>query len=472
MSDLIERALKAKRESKHIEFKSCFDPTSDGDWCEVIKDIVAIANSGGGVIIFGLNSNGAPADYSVEEIGRVDPADISNKIAKYAGPVDIQLDVADLEKEEKLLLAFIIQQVSIPLVFLRPGTYNIVGGKQKTAFGQGTVYFRHGAKSEPGTTDDIRSVVERQLEQVRNSWIKGVRKVVEAPPGSQVVIQSARNRHNPIQANAVRVVNDPNAMQVALTRDPKIATGTFMHEEISQYIFDEINNVVDANMVLAKGQHRFFFGQSVYYRVYAERGHVNASPDQFELLFRSAVSDFYAPGFFWAIELDAALIAQIFSAHYLAPKTPQIYWLMRMAVLLGPNFCRWLTERWDAKWGHHSQPPSFYHTFKAMSASHKGLDLRLRAARSMPATRITVPNQTATTCAELLAEPEKAMNLLSSACMAIFEGDQTLRTTARTLDYLAYGAEIVRRASEIAPSVVAAIGNQQIEDYNESTSAE
>jgi hypothetical protein len=35
MSELVERALKAKRESKRIEFKRGFD-TSFAEWCELI----------------------------------------------------------------------------------------------------------------------------------------------------------------------------------------------------------------------------------------------------------------------------------------------------------------------------------------------------------------------------------------------------------------------------------------------------
>lgn len=42
------KALTAKRESKHIEFKEGFNPSEARDWCEIIKDIVAMANSGGG----------------------------------------------------------------------------------------------------------------------------------------------------------------------------------------------------------------------------------------------------------------------------------------------------------------------------------------------------------------------------------------------------------------------------------------
>lgn len=49
MSKLVDKGLKAKRESKHVDFKSSFDEESPGEWCELVKDIVAMANSGGGV---------------------------------------------------------------------------------------------------------------------------------------------------------------------------------------------------------------------------------------------------------------------------------------------------------------------------------------------------------------------------------------------------------------------------------------
>ena len=60
---LIKQATIAKRESKYLEFKECFDINSAQDWCEIIKDIVAIANSGGGILVFGAKSDGTPVNY-------------------------------------------------------------------------------------------------------------------------------------------------------------------------------------------------------------------------------------------------------------------------------------------------------------------------------------------------------------------------------------------------------------------------
>lgn len=78
--DWVERAKRAKRESKYIEFKSEFEATSPGDWCEIIKDLVAISNSGGGVVAFGLDSRGNPTGNDVSSVLSLDPAEITDKI--------------------------------------------------------------------------------------------------------------------------------------------------------------------------------------------------------------------------------------------------------------------------------------------------------------------------------------------------------------------------------------------------------
>src|ERR1035437_1811936 len=125
MIDLIHKALTAKRESKHVEFKQRFDPSSSGEWCELIKDLAAIANSGGGIIVFGLDNLGTPTSESVEGIISIDPADIANKVSKYTGLVDFEFEIRSLKKRKHKLVAWVVQSVSTPLVFQKPGTYDI-----------------------------------------------------------------------------------------------------------------------------------------------------------------------------------------------------------------------------------------------------------------------------------------------------------------------------------------------------------
>ncbi len=168
---LIEEAKIAKQESKYIEFKESFDVDSKGEWCEVIKDVVAMANSGGGIIVFGLRSDGTPSGFDCSKILSLDPSLVSGKIGSYTRTVfeDFQIEV--VIKEDNKLAGLIIQGIKIPLVFEKPGTYPIDGGKQKTAFGQGTIYFRHGAKSETGNADDLKNAFEARLRESTNDSI-------------------------------------------------------------------------------------------------------------------------------------------------------------------------------------------------------------------------------------------------------------------------------------------------------------
>jgi len=212
MEKLIDKALIAKRESKYVEFKSEFIPSSPQSWCELLKDIVAIANTGGGVIVFGVGNSGKPTKYEVDQLMKIDNADITNKIAKYVGFQFSGFELQEHIKNRAKIVLMLIQGVEIPLVFRKPGTYDVGGGKQKTAFKEGSVYFRHGAKSEPGDTDDLRRSFQRQLDSVKKSWLSGIKKVVKAPPDSEIKVltKDVRETTNS-SATPIRLTDDPNA---------------------------------------------------------------------------------------------------------------------------------------------------------------------------------------------------------------------------------------------------------------------
>jgi hypothetical protein len=208
VSDPQEDALASKKETTSIEFKERFDPTSAQDWCEIVKDIVAIANTGGGVIIFGVADSG---DHTGEDLGpllKLDVADIADKVYKYTGSQFGAFALEPLERSGSQLVALTIGGAAVPLVFCRPGTYSVGDGKQKTAFGVGTIYFRHGPKSEPGSTEDLRASFERQLASVREAWLGNIRHVMEAPPGSRIVAIAPEADLSEIP---FRLSDDPNA---------------------------------------------------------------------------------------------------------------------------------------------------------------------------------------------------------------------------------------------------------------------
>lgn len=82
---------------------------------------------------------------------------------------------------------------------------------------KGSVYFRHGAKSEPGTTDDLRWAIERQLEKIKGFWLDGIGKVVAAPVGSEIqIVQQAIALRDSADATSVQLTADAGAPRVSI----------------------------------------------------------------------------------------------------------------------------------------------------------------------------------------------------------------------------------------------------------------
>lgn len=209
---MIDEALEKNDESASLDFKSSFDPSKLGDWLEIIKDIVAMANGGGGTILLGLNDDGSPSGCDVSATVGLDLADVTNRIYKYTNYQFDGFEITGCRRAGADICAISVKASRFPMVFTKAGDYEPVPGKNKAAFSLGTVYFRHGAKSEPCNSEDLRKFVEREVEAVRHFWLDGITKVIEAPTGSRFALLPLEG--HPIGAAGavpMRLTNDPNA---------------------------------------------------------------------------------------------------------------------------------------------------------------------------------------------------------------------------------------------------------------------
>ena len=235
----IRAALSAKRETRLVEFKGEFNVDSQGDWCELIKDLIAISNQGGGMVLIGVGNDGKPTGFDVTAVLVLDPAKITDKVSPYIGGQQFEWEVSAAKKGGHQVAILKVPPAEYPLVFTRPGTYPIAENKQKTAFSVGTVYFRHGAKSAPGSTEDLRKHLERRLKLVRNDWMKGVRKIIRAPAGSRVQVLPPEVRASDSRgATPFRITADPRARLVGLA-DPD-STHPFRQVDVIREIKSQV----------------------------------------------------------------------------------------------------------------------------------------------------------------------------------------------------------------------------------------
>ena len=150
MNNFIHKALAAERESKHIDFKSKIDFSEPGAWCELIKDIIAMANSGGGAIVIGCDNRGGAVSADISSVLSLDLATITDQVYKYTGMQFSEIEIVEKMRQRHRVGIILVNPVTVPIVFTKPGTYRIDDRLQKTAFSAGSVYFRHGSKKRAG----------------------------------------------------------------------------------------------------------------------------------------------------------------------------------------------------------------------------------------------------------------------------------------------------------------------------------
>jgi hypothetical protein len=191
------RAAEAKRSSKRVELKDRFDPQAPGVWLELVRDVAALANSGGGVVVLS---------------GDVEEEQLHEELARHAEPEFEAFELHDIKRAGRPATAIVIEGVTnTPLVFTRTGRYRSADGDEHVAFARGGLYFRHGAKSEPATGADVRDFIKRQLDATRSQWVANIRQVMHAPDGAEVAVIETAERDDEGRPTLIRLTTDPHA---------------------------------------------------------------------------------------------------------------------------------------------------------------------------------------------------------------------------------------------------------------------
>lgn len=316
-----DKAVSAKRESKHLEFKEKFDPNVARDWCSIVKDIVALANSGGGTIVFGVKDDGSSSGEDVSAVLRIDPAQITDKIAKYTAEQFGEFAMQEADREGCKIAILQVGCSPIPMVFTQPGTYDAGGGKQETIFSRGSVYFRHGAKSEPANSADLRTSIEREIARIKKLWLGNIRKVVNAPIGHKVkflppeVIES-----NLPDTLSIRIVDDLNAPEYRQAWD--------------ESAYKSPQEIVIGALKSWRRDKSSYASESDMWTLYGARNNIRLDEEKTECLLESAINR-HAPFFFFAQLLSHHRLIDFIKRVAVSDKYPAPNMAVKLAHAMG-----------------------------------------------------------------------------------------------------------------------------------------
>lgn len=176
-----------------------------------------MSNSGGGIILLGVSNNGTLSGFDCSSVMSVDPAEITDKIAKYTNIQFTGVELVEVDRTGTKVAALEVRGSRIPMVFVKEGRY-LDGTVQKIAFGRGTLYFRHGAKSEPADSHDLGSVIDKARDSARSSILSRIKAVASVPIDNHVQIASIE----PAESGAIPVmlVDKPAGGNVVGMLDP------------------------------------------------------------------------------------------------------------------------------------------------------------------------------------------------------------------------------------------------------------
>ena len=142
---------------------------------DLTTDVAALANSGGGVIV-------------LEDRAPIDSTTLAARLG-YDG-----ISVHEIARNGGTATAVVVEAVTDAPILVEQ-----------------QAYFRHGAKSKPATSDDLRKFLERRLDLVRRQWLKSIREVLIAPEGAHVAVVETTERDEHGEPVLIRLSADPNA---------------------------------------------------------------------------------------------------------------------------------------------------------------------------------------------------------------------------------------------------------------------
>lgn len=446
VDEVIGRLKLENAESRFLEWKSTppFGPAvALSTKYRVVKAALAFANTDGGFIVFGIEPSGKWVGFTKPELEQTDPAMLVELINGCVLPEVVGLNYTTFQYNKRwFAILHAPPSQSVPHVTTKD-VIDVQPTGKKICLNKGAVYCRYGAKCDLATAAQFARMIEKRTAYVKSEMLRRI-KSVEIP---QLLVGSPRPSASP---TVLRISPGAasGATPVRITRDRNEATGVVMYEELDAAIFEEINNVIATNNLLSPAKD-FVFDEKVYYRIYAERQHVEDVEDQQRRLAQVAIIKFYAPMVYWLTKLSPQSIAGLMQAIPLTSKSPHVRMLCRLTTLFGNCAVEWMSDGLQKAWKTYGQKPDYYFAFKKMIADTSD-DRRLAALQLSPRSRLEIPGENQPiSVKDLLSRPKESANFLSRVCMRVFDGEMTLRSLSRTLDVISHGADVERLGPEV-----------------------
>jgi hypothetical protein len=192
-----------------------FDASCDASWSELIRAIVATANSGGGIVLVQWDDGARAVSDQLSITAEVVTDHLARFIDSPFDDITVRVPAAASGGVE-----IFVGPAEFPIGLSKEVSAAIVDGLEgkEATFGAGQFYFRHGNQVAVGTSADLRAFFARKLRQLQHQWLRDIRQAFARAVGSSGDADVALNdswidgeESESDNLQPVRIVEDPSA---------------------------------------------------------------------------------------------------------------------------------------------------------------------------------------------------------------------------------------------------------------------
>lgn len=188
IAELVQR----RTESAKLDYKREYDPSDAKNRIMLVKHVLAMANTAGGYVVFGVDDDGTLIGLDTTVAGRLDEATIRAQVAGYSSvPINLFVDNRVMYEETRLVVVTVLPLMDRIAVVNADGQYH-EGSRQSFAFRKGDVLVRHGSASERWNQADADYLFRRAALAQKEQWLQ------EFSRDLSRVVQLARGDATPV----------------------------------------------------------------------------------------------------------------------------------------------------------------------------------------------------------------------------------------------------------------------------------
>ena len=177
-------------EGKGKDFKIAFDTSDPTALLELVKDIVAFANSDGGEIVLGRDETHAPG-LPAEAAEALDSSRVGDAVDKHAekGLIHVSHGKERLPNGN-MLVTLTVEASPYPVVIGKDATVAGSGKIQQTILRRGDLWVRHGSRTERVAQADMREMIDQAYQKGLDRLLSAAQVVREAGPARSIELRT------------------------------------------------------------------------------------------------------------------------------------------------------------------------------------------------------------------------------------------------------------------------------------------